>query len=167
MTRRIVVGLVPLILTVHNAEEAVALHRMWPRLDAVLAQPFAAVQAQLSVAAMFVALAGLSLLACLLAAGIVLRPQWKIGWWLLLALESAMAINAIVHVAGALLVFRGYSPGLVTALVFNAPFAVYCLARARRERWVSERAWRTALIGGAVLHGPVLLGTLWLVSALA
>ena len=167
MTRRIVVGLVPLILTVHNAEEAVAFHRMSPRLVALLPQPFASAEARLSVSAMFQALAVLSLLGCLLAAGVLLRPQWKTGWWLLLALESAMGINVIAHVVSALLVFRGYGPGLVTALVLNAPFAGYCLARARRERWVSERAWRASFVGGAVLHGPVLLGGLWLISALA
>ena len=136
LTRRIVVGLVPLILTIHNAEEAVAFHRMWPRVGALLPQPFASVEAQLSVSAMFLGLAVLSLLACFLAAGVLLRPQWKAGWWLLLALECAMGINVIAHVVSALLIFRGYAPGLVTALALNAPFAWYCLARAWRERWV-------------------------------
>ena len=160
------VGLVPLVLTVHNAEEAVAFHRMWPRVGALLAGPLPNVEARLSVPAMLQALGILSLLGCLLAAGVLLRPQWRGGWWLLLALESAMGINVIAHVVSALLVFRGYGPGLVTALVLNAPFAAYCLARARRERWVSERAWRASFVGGAVLHGPVLLGGLWLLGAL-
>ena len=166
LTRRIVVGLVPLILTVHNIEEAIAFHRMWPRLDALLPQPFASIQPRLSVTAMLLALAVLSLLGCLLAAAVLLRAQWKAGWWLLLVLESAMGINVIFHVATALLVLRGYAPGLVTALVLNAPFGWYFLARARRERWVSERAWRASFVGGAVLHGPVLVAGLWLAGAL-
>ena len=164
MTRRTVVGLMPIILALHNAEEAVAFQRMWPRIAALLPQPFASAEAGLSPSAMVQALAVLSLLGCVLAAGILRRPQWKTGWWLLLALESAMAINVIVHLVSAVFVLRGYAPGLVTALVLNAPFAWYCLARARREGWVSERAWRATLVGGVVLHGPVLLGALWLTS---
>lgn len=167
LTRRGVAALAALILIVHNAEEAVAFHRMWPRLGALLPQPFASVEARLSVSAILLALAVLSLLACLLAVGVLLRPQWKTGWWLVLALESAMGINVITHLASALLLLQGYTPGLVTALVLNAPFAWYCLARARRERWVSERAWRASFVGGAVLHGPVLLAGLWLLGALA
>jgi hypothetical protein len=158
--------LVPFFLIVHNAEEAVAFQRMWTRRGALLPEPFASLEARLSVPALLQALTILSLLACLLAAGVLLRPQWRSGWWLLLALQSAMGINVIAHVASALLVFRGYGPGLVTALVLNAPFAAYCLARARRERWVSERAWLTTFAGGAVLHGPILLGGLWFAGAL-
>jgi hypothetical protein len=160
------VTLVPFVLIVHNAEEAVAFYRMWPRHGALLPEPFASLEARLSVPAMLLALAILSLLACLLAGAVLLRPQWRSGWWLLLALESAMGINVLAHVVSALLVFRGYGPGLVTALVLNAPFAAYCLARARREGWVSDRAWLTTLVGGAMLHGPIMLGGLWLVGAL-
>jgi hypothetical protein len=165
MTRRIVVGLVPVLLAVHNAEEAIAFRRMWPRLGIRLPESIASVQARLSVPAMLQALVVLSLLGCLLAAVVLLRPQWRGGWWLLLALESAMGINVLAHVGSALFVFRGYAPGLITALVLNAPFAAYCLSRARRERWVSERAWRATLVAGAVLHGPVLLGALWIAGA--
>jgi hypothetical protein len=161
-----VVALAPAFLTLHNAEEAVAFHRMWPRIGTLLPGPFASVEARLSVARMLQALAIVSLLGCLLAAGILVRPQWRRGWWLLLALESAMGINVVAHVASALLIFHGYGPGLVTALLLNAPFAAYCLARARREQWVSEHAWRATFVGGAVLHGPVLLGGLWLAGGL-
>jgi hypothetical protein len=154
-----------ILLTIHNAEEAAALCRIWPRI-AVLPEPFASVVARISVAGMVRAMAVIALLGWLLAAALFLRPQWRNGWWLLLALESAMAINAVTHVMSALFVFHRYGPGLVTALTLNAPFAVYCLARARRERWVGERAWRGALLGGVVLHGPVLLGGLWLVGTL-
>jgi hypothetical protein len=139
---------------------------MWPRLGILLPESIASVEARLSVPALVQALAILSLLGCLLAASVLLRPQWRGGWWLLLALESAMGINVIAHVVSALFIFRGYAPGLITALVLNAPFAVYCLSRARRERWVSERAWGATFVGGAVLHGPVLLGGLWIAGAL-
>jgi hypothetical protein len=158
------VFLIPVLLTLHNAEEAIAFRRMWPTIPGLLPEPFASFEARLSFSMMLLALAILSVAGFVLATAVVMRPHARSGWWLLLTLEVAMAINAIAHAVSALVVFRGYGPGLVTALVLNAPFATYCLARARRERWVSERAWRAAFGGGIVLHGPVLLGGLWLAS---
>jgi hypothetical protein len=112
-------------------------------------------------------LIGLSVTAFLLAALVVRVPRLRAALWLLLAVEAAVAINVIAHVASAIFVFQGYGPGLVTALVINAPFAWYVLRRARNAEWVGRRAWYGLLAGGMVLHGPVLMGTLWLLSHLA
>jgi hypothetical protein len=166
LSRRTLVWMIPIALTLHNVEEALAFRRMWPRLGAILPEPFARVEGHLPLQAMLQALAALSVLGFVLAAFVAVRPQEKSGWWLLLALEVALAINAVAHVASALFLFHGYAPGLITALVLNAPLAVYCLGRGRKDRWVSERAWRAAFVGGVVLHGPVLLGALWLAGAL-
>lgn len=56
---------------------------------------------------------------------------------------------------------------MATALVINAPFAWYALRRARNAGWVYRRARYGLLAGGMVRHGPVLMGTLWLLGQLA
>jgi hypothetical protein len=161
-----VVWCIPLFLTAHNVEEALAFQRMWARLPGLLPEPFATFEARLSVPLMLQVLAGLSLLAFLLAAVVVARPKNRTALWLLLAVEAAVVINVVAHVLSAALVFRGYGPGLATAVLLNAPFAWYALRRARAEAWVSRRAWNALAIAGAVLHGPVLVGALWLVGSL-
>jgi hypothetical protein len=160
-----VLWLIPALLTVHNAEEAFAFERSWPRLPALLPEPFATLAARLPFALMLQTLIGLSLLAFLLAAVVVARPDSRRAVWLLLALEAAVAINVAAHLITAIVVFGGYSPGLGTALLLNAPFAWYVFRRARYERWVSPRAWRASFLGGLALHGPVLLGLLWVLGA--
>jgi hypothetical protein len=121
-------------------------------------------QARLSLPAVLQTLAILSALAFILAAFVVLRPHVQAALWLLLAVEVAVAINVIAHVLTAVVLFHGYGPGLATAVLVNAPFAVYALGRARREGWVSRRAWRMLAAGGLFLHGPVLVGALWLAA---
>ena len=113
---------------------------------------------------LLLALAILSVLAFALATIAALRPQMRAALWLLLALEAAIGINAVAHVASAIVIFHGYGPGLATAVLINVPFAIYVLDRARRDAWVGLRAWRLLPLGGLVLHGPVLLGALWLAA---
>ena len=56
-----------------------------------------------------------------------------------------MLLNVLWHVATAALVFNGYAPGLLTAILINLPFSVYLLRRAASERWVSRGAmWAPA-----------------------
>jgi hypothetical protein len=54
------------------------------------------------------------------------------------------------HVTAAILLFDGYAPGLLTAVLLNLPFSVYLIGRAGKENWVSRRAlW--ALLPSALL----------------
>jgi hypothetical protein len=150
------------LFTLHNAEEAVALRTYMPRMGVLLPQPFANLAATLSYPVMLVALAVVSVLAFLVALAAATWPQSPYALWTLLMLEAVVGLNVIAHVLSALLVFHGYGPGLVTALVINAPFAIYCLRRARRERWVSSAAMAAVVPAALILHGPILLGGLWL-----
>jgi hypothetical protein len=158
-----VVWLIPALLTLHNAEEAFALRSALPRLRSALSEPFAAAAARLTYPVVVKALVALSILTFAVAALVVARPSSRAALWLLLALEAAVGINAIAHVASAL-VFRGYTPGLASAVLINAPFAVYCLRRGRREHWLSQAALCATLPAGLVLHGPVLVAGLWLAA---
>lgn len=158
--------MIPTLLTLHNAEEAVAFRRVWSHMPQLLPEPFATFEARLPYAVMLQALVLLSSLAFLLAALVMMRPRSRVALWLLLALEAAVALNVVAHVLSAIIVFKGYAPGLATALILNAPFALYALRRARNEVWVTRRAWHGLLFGGMMLHGPVLVAGLWLAAAL-
>ncbi len=166
MPQRAVVWLIPILLTLHNAEEAIAFRRYLPMARALLPAPFASLDVHLSYAAMLQALATLSVLAFLLALAVSARPQSHRSLWLLLALEMAVAVNVVAHLVSAVFVFHGYAPGLATALLVNAPFAIYCFRRAEREQWVSTTALRATVPAALVLHGPVLLAGLWLAAIL-
>jgi hypothetical protein len=160
--RRIFVWLVPVLLTLHNAEEAIAFRQFMPRLPALLPEPFARFEARLDYSTMLVALIVLSLIAFALALLVSLAPSARWRVWLLMALQASVALNVVAHVLSAAFVFHGYAPGLITALAINAPFSAVFFRRATRERWVSPQALRALVPAALVLHGPVLFGGLWL-----
>lgn len=147
--------------TLHNAEEALAFRRYVPMMPTLLPEPFAGIAATLSYPTMLVALATVSILALSIALAIKLWPQSARAVWPLLTLEATLALNVIAHVISVLVVFHGYGPGLATALIINAPFAIYCFRRAHRERWVSAAALRATVPAALLLHGPILIGGLW------
>jgi hypothetical protein len=156
------VWLVTVFFMLHNAEEALAFRTYLPRMGALLPERFASLAATLSYPVMLVALSTVSVLAFLVALAAATWPHSRLALWTLLALEAVVGLNVIAHVLSALLVFHGYGPGLVTALLINAPFAIYCFRRARRERWVSTAALGATIPAALILHGPILLGGLWL-----
>ncbi|HUQ83908.1 MAG TPA: HXXEE domain-containing protein [Gemmatimonadaceae bacterium] len=162
MSRRTIVWLIPVLLTLHNTEEALAFRAYLPRVRAILPEPFATLEASLPYSALVVALAALSIVAFLIALAAAARPRSAGSIWVLLALEAAVGVNVLAHLASAAFVFHGYGPGLVTAVAINAPFAVYCFRHARAERWVSPAALAATVPAALFLHGPVLLGALWL-----
>jgi hypothetical protein len=156
------VWLIPILFTLHNAEEALALQAYLPRMPTLLPEPLASLEASLSYSTMLGALTVLSALAFLIALAAVARPQSRRTLWALVVLEATVGVNVIAHLLGAVIVFHGYGPGLATALMINAPFAIYCFRRVRREQWVSTAALRATVPASLILHGPILLGGLWL-----
>jgi len=143
----------------------VALRYYWPDLLARLPTTLSSLTVRLSYAGFLRALVTLSLIAFLLAGLVDARPERRSALWLLLTIQAAVALNVLGHVASAAFVVHGYVPGLVTALIFNAPFTGYCFIRVHRERWISQTALWSTVPAAVVLHGPVLIAGLWLASA--
>ncbi len=162
MSRRTVVWLVPILLALHNAEEALAFQAYMPRMRTLLPEPFASLEASLSYSTILGALTVLSAMAFLIALAAAARPKSPGTLWALLVLEAAVGVNVIAHLLSAVIVFHGYGPGLATALMINAPFAIYCFRRARHEQWLSPAALRATVPAALILHGPILVGGLWL-----
>lgn len=167
LSRRAAVWLIPSFLALHDAEEALTLRQALPRVRDTLPSSLAALAARVTYPTIVVLLAALPVAAFGLALLAASRPDSRGPLWMLLSLEVAVGLNAIWHVASAALVFQGYSPGLVTAVLLNGPFAVVCMRRANQEHWLSPSYLRATLPTAVVLHGPVLLGGLWLVGRLS
>lgn len=162
MSRRTVVWLIPIFLTLHNVEEAFAFQAYKPRMQSLLPESVASLIATLSYSTILGALIVLSAVAFLIAFAAAAWPKSERTLWALLTLEAAVGVNVIAHLLSAVIVFHGYGPGLMTALMINAPFAIYCFRRARREQWLSPAALRATFPAALILHGPILFGGLWL-----
>ncbi len=161
-----VLWLIPVLLAAHNAEEALLFPRYLPLLLGRLPQGWRAVAGALTLGQVGTALALVTLIPLLLVIWATSRPKSAVPLWLLLLVQATVLLNVLWHVSAAMVVFDGYSPGLVTAVLINLPFSVYLLGRAARERWVSRGAMWALLPGALLMHGPLLSGLLLLTEHL-
>jgi|WetSurMetagenome_2_1015567.scaffolds.fasta_scaffold781987_1 hypothetical protein len=149
---------VPVLLTIHNAEEAWGgLARLRPVLAARLPSSLAPLLG--SDRGWMLALVTVTLVpwVALLFGDLGRRDSAAVR--LLVIAQAVMTLNVLSHVGGTLLT-RSYVPGVLTAVLLYVPFAARFFPLARREMWVNRRlfAWLPAI--AVALHGPVLVGLL-------
>ena len=139
--------LFPIAVTLHNGEEAVWMPG-WASQHA----------GQLPMHPPGALLVRVALIALVIAAFAVTYLSEREGprsvWaYLLFGGIVAMLVNVFVPHVPATLLFRSYTPGVVTAVLANLPVMSYLALRAVREQWVS--GGRAAAFGVGV---PVGLG---------
>jgi heme/copper-type cytochrome/quinol oxidase subunit 4 len=162
VSRRTAIWLVPVLLMLHNAEEALLFPRYLPLALARLPEGFRAVAGAITLGQVGAALALVTAVPFGLAAWAAVSPSSRLALWLLLLVQATVLLNVFWHLATAVIVFQGYAPGLITAVALNFPSSIYLLRRAQAEQWVGPAA-RWALVPGAlVLHGPLLSGLILL-----
>lgn len=133
--------LAPLAYVIHHAEEHLVFNfRAW-RLRYLPATN------ALSTEAVLLVLVGITLVYLLLHALTRTRVS---AWMALLFLMATQVHNTIFHL-GATLVFRDFSPGLVTALALYVPVNLVIVRAARAEGLVTGRQLALLFVGGGAL----------------
>jgi len=148
----------------HNLEEALLLPAYVPGVWMRLPPSWVAWTGSPGAEVLRSALIVVSIVPVVLGIWLLRKPQSRRAVWSLLLIQTTLLLNAFWHLAAAALLFRGYSPGLITALLLNLPLSAYLFRRARQEGWLSRRAFLALVPGALVLHGPVLAGLLLLTA---
>lgn len=165
ISRRAALLLVPVLITVHNAEEALAMPAALGVLSTRLPAQLASIIPTYS--QFLAALAIVTVLPWLIWLLGIARRETRSGIILLLLLvQMVMLVNVASHVAAAVFL-RGYAPGVVTALALNLPFSIYLLRRAMREGWISRRTLIVLMLAAVLIHGPGILGLMWIGERIA
>jgi hypothetical protein len=147
---------VPLALLLHNVEEALGIGVALPRLEVALTGLIGRPAILPSADQYYLALITVTALAF----GVFfLARSWDPASYALVVLQGIMALNVVTHVFGAVL-FRGYAPGLVTAVVVEGPMSAMVFQRVRRAGWLSRTQWRLLPLLVVFFHGPALLALL-------
>jgi hypothetical protein len=133
-----VLWLFPVVTALHNAEEAIWLPA-WSARNTPFRSQVGALEFRFAVAVLTA-----------LAMGVTVLATHKGGTWLYAALgyAGAMLLNVLFPHVVASALYRGYTPGIVTAILCNLPVDGYVLVRAVRERHAQLRwlAVSTALV---------------------
>jgi hypothetical protein len=155
---RMLLCLLPVVGLIHDGEEWLTLPAFSYQLAAKLPAPVAKLvpvtptQFAVSVGLLF----GLSVLVAGLAASAP-HPGWR-----LLVFDILLAgrgLNGVSHLGQAVL-FRGYTPGVITAVGVVWPYVFYVFGRLWRERRLSRTDLAWALGLGAALTLPIILAVL-------
>lgn len=154
MSRKMLLWLVPVFLTLHNLEEALTMPAFIERRNATVSGSLPPI----TYSQFLTALVIITLIPYMVALFWIGR-RWAA--YLLVGLQAVMLINVLAHSLLALS-FGGYTPGLITALLINLPFSLYLLRRAVREGWMSRSALVWIFPIGLLIHGPALAGLMLL-----
>ena len=118
--------LVPILLAIHNAEEAPFMENWSKRLPFKL--PLTINTRQFAIAVTLLTIAVFLLTYYVLK--YVANPT---GYFILLAIQAAMLFNAFIPHVALTIWFRRYSPGVLTSILFIIPFSFYLFRRASME----------------------------------
>ncbi|HET7585883.1 MAG TPA: HXXEE domain-containing protein [Gemmatimonadaceae bacterium] len=161
MIPRRILWWVPALLALHDAEEALAMPRVLPRLlpalRAYAPHALSPLLAGMTVPIFLSALAVVTLVPFMLALRASRHPKARWAHWSLALVQAVVALNVVSHLVSAAML-RGYTPGLATAISVNLPFSLFFFRRAWRDAWFSRGALCSMVPAALILHGPGLLG---------
>lgn len=164
MTRRALLWLVPLFITLHNIEELAGMRAVLPglagKLPAWVSQVLPSTWFPPTVHQFALMLLIVTALPYLFVMVGRRRPRGP-ATMLLAATQTLMLINVASHL-GSAAILGGYAPGMVTALVFNLPFSLYFFGSGLRQGWLKGGDFAYFVPIALLLHGPGLLGLTWL-----
>jgi len=139
--------LFPVAVALHNAEEAIWLPVWDARHAAELPiRPPGAVEFRVVLVVLTLAAFAVTYLSSR-------RGPESIWAYLTFGSIVTMLANVVVPHVPAAILFRGYAPGVVTAVLINLPLTSWLAWRAVREGWVS--GWRAVAFGAGV---PLVMG---------
>lgn len=142
--------LFPIAVTLHNAEEAIWMPGWVVKHARQLPiHPPSAWEIR-------IALLVLTALAFAVTGWSTKKGRQSLGAYLTFGYIVAMWLNVFVPHIPATVMFRSYTPGVVTAVLINLPVTIYLAESAIREGWV--RGWKAA--ASAIAVPVVLAGTI-------
>lgn len=141
-----VLWLAPLVMALHNLEEALTMP--WWRGKFPGWPPVTPLQYD-------AALLAITLVPLLLAPLAVRYGKRSIPVYLLCGVQGIMLWNALVHL-GAAFYFRGYVPGVFTAVFLIIPYAHDLYGRGLHMGYITQRGLTLTLIAGLLLYTPLL-----------
>jgi hypothetical protein len=157
---------VPLTIIIHNTEEALTMPRwIMEYLPAVALRFYIRISRVPTAEELRTALAITALVSLLVAFIAFLSGPRSLALYLLAGIQGTMLANAFFpHLIGSI-VLRGYTPGVITAVVVIIPFSLFWFRRILQRGFAERRPLIIALIVG-VLAYPLVMAALYEVSDL-
>ena len=161
LSYRSVQRLLPVVIALHNAEEALTAPAYLPRVDDYVARVPMLRDAGLppSLTQLYIALVVVTIVPALMIGWATTGRESAAKRGLVAVVAAALLWNVLLPHVSAMIAFRGYAPGGLTALVVNLPFCVYFFRRSSRDGILTRGEMTWAIIFGLFLLAlvPLLL----------
>jgi hypothetical protein len=156
LTFKQVLWLVPVVLTLHNIEEALTMPR-WVMQNLPFIQsnlPFD-IQVHFTPSQLLLSL-GIATVVPIAVTMLCINGEKKSKrLFVLFLLQAIILINVFVpHIAVSLWILN-YNPGVLTAVCFNLPFSLYLFRRAYREDYLSRREIASLFLVAFFVYPPI------------
>lgn len=162
LSLNLVIWAFPLAFLIHDCEEIVTMERFVrensERFPKFLRNIAAITTRQFTLAVVVL------LVLTLLAAYLATRPQRQMDLFTLVL--AIFLVHILGHVAQTVF-FRGYTPGLITALLVVLPYSLYGFHRLFTANLIGGDSFTTSMLVGALLFVPVILAASQLGKLLA
>jgi hypothetical protein len=161
LSYRSVQRLLPVVIALHNAEEALTAPAYLPRVDDYVARVPLLRDAGLppSLTQLYIALVVVTIVPALMIGWATSGRESAAKRGIVAVVAAALLWNVLLPHVSAMIAFRGYAPGGLTALVVNLPFCVYFFRRSSRDGILTRGEMTWAIIFGLFLLAlvPLLL----------
>jgi uncharacterized protein with HXXEE motif len=150
LSYRSVQRLLPVVVALHNAEEAITAPAYLPRVREYVAGIPALRDAGAvlpSLTQLYIALVVVTIVPAMMIGWATSGPESAAKRGLAAVVAAALLWNVFLPHVSAMVAFRGYAPGGLTALLVNFPFCVYFFRRSLRNGILTrgEMTWEIIL----------------------
>lgn len=147
---------IPVLLTLHNAEEALTMPQ-WIGVNLPMLQQGIPVFRFLhfSTPQLYVSLTLVTFIPWLVTFFCLRGMLTRRSTLVMLTLQSVIFWNALMPHFSGMLLLGMYNPGTVTALAVNIPFSLYLYRTVLAQNLLSKQYLLTVMIAGALLYLPL------------
>ena len=153
--------LLPVVIALHNAEEALTAPAYLPRVGDYVSRVPLLRDAGLppSLTQLYIALVVVTIVPALMIGWATSGRESAAKRGLVAVVAAALLWNVLLPHVSAMIAFRGYAPGGLTALLVNLPFCVYFFRRSSRDGILTRGEMTWAIVFGLFLLAlvPLLL----------
>ena len=148
--------LIPIILTVHNLEEALTMPPwVMAHLGLIKENLPLSIDIQFTPAQLLCSLFLATAVPWAVTIFCVNGEKGSGKLFLLFLLQAIVLLNVVVPHIAASIRMQQYNPGVITAVCINLPFSAYLFRRAYRERYLSSRNFVLLFLTAIIIYGPV------------
>jgi Protein of unknown function with HXXEE motif len=156
LTFKQLLWLIPIVLTLHNIEEALTMPRwVMANLPLIKENLPITIDLQFSPAQLLFSLLIATVVPVVATMVCINGERRSVKLHLLFLLQAIVLLNVFIPHIAASIRMRQYNPGVVTAVCVNLPFSLYFFRRAFLERYLASREFVSLFILALLVYGPV------------